>query len=582
MHFTTQYATDIVYGGMIANRYEYLACKRHLDDLARSVDDPAWPYVFDETRANRLSDFFLKCRHVRGCFAGQPIELLGAWAFDLGCVFGWVDRVTGARRFTTAYIRVARGNCKSTVMSGVANYGMVADACYPPGRVDLAKYEHKPEVVCLAVDKGQADIVWGDARDMALASPDIARRLNVQKTRISHRSRGGDLRKLSKETKNKDGGAPCIIVVDEYHDHTTSNVKDRTAYGKGKRTQSLEIIITTAGEDADRKPCKLEDDTVKKILDKEMDADTYYGVIREIDNDDDPHNEKTWVKANPIFRKMDEYSMSILAEMKSEHDIAYGSGDNSKIRQWLIKRVNRWQYDAENRYFSGCLDKWKALAVPRDVFCQMIKGRDAYGGLDLSQGIDLTADAVVVPLDDKRYAVMARGYMPEAAVTRHEHTDVVPYRDWARDGWLTITEGDVTDYEYIKTHFQDLEMDLGLQYREICFDPYNATHFIQNLQSAGLQTWKVRQGVQTLSAPTKFLRELTLQGRIVHDGSPLLTWCLSNAIEETDNNGNIKLSKKMRNSTQRIDLAAAAINAFVRAMITETQSIYNERGMLSL
>jgi phage terminase large subunit-like protein len=62
---------------------------------------------------------------------------------------------------------------------------------------------------------------------------------------------------------------------------------------------------------------------------------------------------------------------------------------------------------------------------------------------------------------------------------------------------------------------------------------------------------------------------MVLQGRIVHDGSPLLTWCLSNAIEVRDNNGNIKLSKKHKDDSQRIDLAAAIINALVRALANE-------------
>jgi phage terminase large subunit-like protein len=573
-HPTTQYATDIVYGEKKATscKWEKLSCDRHLNDLKR-IGTEGFDWVFDKTRADRIIEYFRMCRHVRGVFAGEPIELPDFSKFDLGCVFGWVHKDTGKRRFKTAYIRVARGNIKSTIMSGVANYGMTADAIYPPERPDLARYEARPEVVCGAVDKEQAKIVWGDAQQMALSSPDILKRLKVQTTKISHKTRGGELKKLSKDTKNKDGGAPCIIIIDEYHAHPTSLVKDVTSSGKGKRSQCLEFIITTAGEDAENNPCKKEDDIVKKILTGVIKDETYFGVIREIDDQDDPHDERNWIKANPIFQNNDEYSKELLSTIKSEHDLAFGSGDNSKIRQWMIKRVNRWQTDSANKYFSGCMDKWKALAVSKEEFLKRTAGKECYGGLDLSKRTDLTADGAVFALENGIYAVTAHGYMPEETATQHEHGDRVPYKVWAKEGWCTLTAGAVTDYNYIKTRIHDNEFDKKWIYKEICYDPYNATHFIQNLKDEegyrDEQLIEIRQGVQTLSAPTKFFRELVLQGRIIHDGSPLLTWCISNAFEVTDNNGNIKLSKKNKDDSQRIDLIAAILNAFTRAMANE-------------
>jgi phage terminase large subunit-like protein len=570
-HPTTQYATDVVYGKILACKWEILACKRHLRDLERQ-NTAEFPYVFDETRANRIFDYFKLCRHVRGAFAGEPIVLDDWQKFDLGSIFGWVRADSGKRRFKTAYIRVARGNTKSTMMSGVANYGMTGDAFYPPGHIELAKYEMKPEVVCGAVDKEQAKIVWDDAKDMALGSPDILKRLKVQKTKISHKTRGGELKRLSKDTKNKDGGAPCIIIIDEYHAHPTDLVKRVTSSGKGKRSQCLEFIITTAGEDAENKPCKIEDDTVKKILSGELPSETYFGVIREIDDNDDPHDESCWVKANPIFRNKNEYSQELYNTVKEEHDLAFGSGDPSKIREWMIKRVNRWQVDSENKYMSGCMDKWKSLAVSREKFAELMKGKGVYYGLDLSKTTDLTADAQVFWLDDGRLAVSAHGFMPEERATQHEHSDRVPYKHWAQEGWCTLTEGAVTDYNYIKTHMSDTELTYNLNILEVCYDPYNASHFTQELESEGYKRVEIRQGVQTLSEPTKKLRELVLQGKVVHDGSPLLTWCLSNAVEVSDNNGNIKLSKKHKDDSQRIDLAAAVINAMVRALVNEPKT----------
>ena len=586
MHPTTQYATDVVYGDIVACKWEKLSCRRHLHDLERQGTEE-FPFIFDETRADRIFEWFKICRHVRGTgdLTGKPIELDSWQKFDLGAIFGWVHKDTGKRKFKTAYIRVARGNAKSTVMSGIANYGMCADALYPPGRPDLAKYEASPEIIIGAVDREQANIVWGDAREMALSSPGTLKRLTIQKAAITHKTRGGKIRKLSKDSKNKDGGSPCMIIIDEYHAHPTSLIKDVTASGKGKRSQCLEFIITTAGEDAENSPCFKEDNICKKILTGEIPNDTYFVMIREIDDEDDPHDISCWSKSNPMFQNKNEYSQELFATVKDEYDLAFGSGDSSKIRQWMIKRVNRFQSSAVNKYFSSCMDKWKSLAVSRNEFLKLVKGQECYNGEDLSKCIDLSASGFVFRLDDGRYAVCAHGFIPEDQVVKHEHTDKVPYRYWAKDGWCTITPGAVTDDREIKSYIHDMEFDQGWKIKEICFDPYGARQFANDMgpDGEGYQTVEIRQGFTTLSEPTKKLRELTLQGNIVHDGSPLLTWCLSNAIELIGEGQLIKLSKKHKDDSQRIDLVAAIINALFRALLNDSKGyVYKERGMRSL
>lgn len=582
LHPTNKYAAEIVSGARPSNKREWQACQRHLNDLQRQGTE-GFPFVFDESRADRIFDWFERCcRHVRGPFSGQLITLDPFQRFDKGCLFGWVHKDTGKRRFKKAFEMRARGNVKSTEMSGIALYGMCGDCVYPHGSPEQKQYEDSPEVECAAVDRDQAKRVWGDAKSMGEKSPDILKRLRIKRTYIEHSSRGGHLQPLSKDTKNKDGGAPCIVIIDEYHAHPTSEIHDVLFSGFGKRMQSLMDIITTAGTDAENSPCKKEYDLCIKILDGEIVAEDYFVMIREIDKDDDPHDEKCWIKANPILQNDNEYSRELFAQIKREHDLAYGSGDPSKIREFLIKRCDRWVSDSENKYMSGCMDKWKALAVSRKEFLGLIKGQIGYVGGDLSKRIDLTADAHVFPLPDGRYAVTAHGFIPEESATRHEHSDRVMYRHWASEGWCTLTPGEVTDYSFIATHLDEFEFDNGVNIKEECYDIYNATHFMQERQAAGRVVVEIRQGVQTLSEPTKRFRELILQGKIVHDGNPLVTWCLSNAIEVADNNGNIKLSKKHKDDSQRIDLVAAIINAMVRALAVGEVYVYEQRGMRSL
>lgn len=584
LHPTNRYAAEIVLGIRPACEMERLACQRHLDDLHRQAT-PEFPYVFDESRANRVFDWFERCcRHVRGVFSGQLIKLLPFQKFDMGCVYGWVHMETGQRRFRKAFHLRARGNVKSTEMSGLALYGMCADCIYPPGFPEERRYEHSPEVDCAAVDKGQAKRVWGDAREMGMNSPEISKRLRIRRGYIEHANRGGLLKPLSKDTKNKDSGAPCLVVIDEYHAHPTSEILDISYSGFGKRLQSLMQIISTAGKDAENSPCKREYDFLRKMMRGEVPIqDTYYVMIRELEHGDDPHDPRLWVKPNPVLQEDNEYAQELKRQIQAEHDEAFGSGDPDKIREWLTKRVNLWQADSEHKYMSGIMDKWKALGINRDAFFELVRGQNTWVGLDLSKTTDLTADGFVFRLEDGRYAVTAHGFMPSETATKHEHSDRVPYKAWATDDWCTLTEGSVTDYRFIRNHIHDMESEQGWNILEICYDPYNATHFTQELENEGYERVEIRQGVQTLSEPTKYFRELVLKGQIVHDNSPLLTWCLSNAVEIVDNNGNIKLSKKHKDDSQRIDLAAAIINAMVRAMVSkDTRSVYESKGVRQL
>lgn len=178
----------------------------------------------------------------------------------------------------------------------------VRDACYPPYRPELARFEEEPEVECAAVDRTQAMRVLGDAKKIARKSPNIAKRLLVPRSNpIVHRTRGGYMRALSKETKNKDSGAPCYFVVDEYHAHPTSEIYDLGTNSFGKRVQSLLDVITTAGDDAGSKPCYIEETYAKRVLeDPSVTDESYFVMIRELDEGDNPTTSRPGASPTPV------------------------------------------------------------------------------------------------------------------------------------------------------------------------------------------------------------------------------------------------------------------------------------------
>lgn len=572
-HPVAVYAKQVVSGRLHDQccPYEIKACQRHLNDLARQ-GTPEFPYVFDTTRADRICRYMELLVQVRGPYAGQRIQLQPWQVFDLGCLYGWVDMESGARRFVRSLNKRGRGNVKSTENSGKALYAMTSDACYPPYKPELAVYEMEPEVECAAVDKSQAMRVVGDAKKIAAATKDISKRLHIPKAYpMTHKTRGGSMKALSKDTSNKDSGAPCYFCVDEYEAHKTSDTFDLGLNSFGKRRQSLHDTIMTAGDDAENRPAKREEDYAKQILDGDVVDDRYFAMIRELPHGENPHDKTKWLWANPVLRFPNEYSKTLLQQIESEYTAAYNSKDPEKIRKWLTRRMCQWQTAAVNSYLNEpALELARKAMVSRKEFAQLTNGRTVWVGFDLGKRIDLSGVAAVFVLDDGRVAIKMHGFMPENGITRHEHTDKVPYRDWAERHFVTATPGDVTDNSYVWSWIKNHRQSCKWKIQEVDYDGHNATDLaIAMCEEENREDFcvEIRQTCAGQNLAVKGFRELLLQGKIVLEYSPLALWCLKNAIEVNNNFGDSKLSKRHKDDSQRIDPLAAAMNALSRALI---------------
>jgi phage terminase large subunit-like protein len=621
VHAATRYAIEAVEGTRVVGNTERLACLRHLQDLARAGQmpkplaqrveaatgqllpglDQAFPWTFDERQASLVSvEWFSSLVHIEGRLVGQPIELIPAHVFDLSCIFGWVSRTetvtrtsgrkVGVRRFRKAFVTEGRKNAKTTRGAGIGLYMMIGDM------------EENPAVYCTAVDRRQARVLYNQAKKMAEKSKDIRTRLSIGQYEIRHKSRGGEMTAFSGEVKNKDAFNPSCAFVDEYHAHPTSEIYDLISSAKGQRAQPLMFIITTAGMDVES-PCHAEYEYCKLILTGKAVNDRYFVMIRELDEKDDEHDPRNWAKANPLLMS----NAVMRAELQDMHDEAFGSNNPAKIRTFRVKNLNRWVHGNEKSFMGDFMisdgakpSKWDSLALSRPKFLKLTKNGLCVVGVDLSKVIDLTALAYVFALPGDKVGICAHGFMPEAAIAAHEKTDRIPYREWAKEGWLTVTEGNITDYAALERQIETLTGKVeiptddpakalrvavvakkvhyaalnGWQVHEVCYDPYNATHFKTELDELGYTTIEVRQTMPNLNEPTKLFRDLVADGRLVHDGSPLLTWCVGNAQEIVDSKENVMVTKKNAGSTRRVDLLAATLNALFRIQPLRDQVKY--------
>ena len=537
------------------------ACERFLRDV-QHAKTKEFPYVFDEEKAQRFFNWAHLHRHTKGVLAGEPIDFAPIQRFIFGNVYGWVHQDTGLRRFRRAYWQVARKNAKSQSLAIVGDYEM------------MALGEPMSEVYIGATKTLQAKIIYNEVVAMLKRCPLLTGKWHESYGAIKHPKSDSILRALSKDDgKTGDGLNPQCGLIDEYHAHPTDEILEVINTGMVARKQPLLFIITTAGNNFGGPCYRVEYPLVEKILNPAIDFDVvdYFCMVNELDRDDegnlidDVKNEDCWVKANPIAAAYPEG----LANIRSKLDSAIESPE--KMESFLTKNMDLWVNQSAMSYID--MAKWKERGaiteLPVDPY-----GYDVYVGVDLSRRIDLTAAALVMPLDDDgttRYFVRAHGFIPEETIAAHEKTDKIPYRAWARAGYLTITPGDVVDYRFISTWIREQVDTLGVNLREVCYDPYNATHFAQELDAQGIMTVEVRQGMRTLSEPTKAFREEAYRDNILHEPNPLLDWAISNAVTKRDHSENIMLDKEK--STNRIDPIAAVINAFSRAHVMAEEDL---------
>lgn len=556
-----QYSKDCIADTWHVCQKHRWACERFLKDLKKSGTKD-FPYIFDEEKALRFFEWAALHKHTKGVLAGEPIEFTPIQRFIFGNVYGWVHQETGLRRFRKAYWQVARKNAKSQSLAIVGDYEL------------MALGEPMSEVYIGATKSMQAKIIYNEVVAMLKRCPLLKGKWHESYGVIRHPKSDSILRALSKDDgKTGDGLNPQCGLIDEYHAHPTDEILEVINTGMVARRQPLLFIITTAGTNFGGPCYRVEYPLVEKILDPSLDFDVadYFCMVNELDRDqegnliDDVKDEECWVKANPIAATYPEG----LANIRSKLAPALESPE--KMESFLTKNMNLWVNQSAMSYMD--MAKWKERGaiteIPVDPY-----GKSAYVGIDLSKRIDLTAAGIILPIDvdsTVKYVVRAHGFIPEDTVAVHEKTDKVPYRAWAKAGYLTITPGDVVDYRFIEAWIHETTDDLGVNVKELCYDPYNATHFAQDFDAQGITTVEVRQGMRTLSEPTKAFREEAYRGNILHEPNPLLDWAISNAVTKRDHNENIILDKEK--STNRIDPIAAVINAFSRARVTAEEDM---------
>ena len=475
-----------------------------------------------------IREFATWLRHSEGKFAGEPFVLM-PWQEDYLCKLYNTKRPDGRRQYERSLLAIPRKNGKTAMCGLIGAYEGFFD-------------DEGGQILIAAGDRKQAALLFTACSRYIESCPGLARRSKVYKNSIVIPSKNSTIQFLSSEHKGKHGYNPSLVVVDEYHVQRNRDLVDVLESGMGMRSEPLVIYVTTAGMDRVG-PCYDEWQRALKVRDGLISDPTFLPCIYSADETDDIFAEATWAKANP------NYGITIRKEFL-EREAALAKESVAQEIKFKTLYLNTWTSNGANRFFRT--GQWEACNAP----LRPTAGRACWCGLDLSSTSDTTAFCAVWPDDDGTYDVFAHLFIPEESADRDE----APYRQWAKDGFVTITDGNVTDYDVVRDYVLSFcEKNLV---RSVAIDRWNATHLTTQLVNEGVDVKPYGQGYASLSAPTKMLEALVMGQKIRHAGNPPLALHISNMQVKQDDAGNIKPTKAQSHSTARIDAAVALIMPF--------------------
>lgn len=538
-----RYAKDVVAGKIPAGRFVKAACKRQIEDLKRWKAKGS-AYRFDTARANKVCRFIELLPHIKGPKAGEPIILEPWQVFILTTVFGWV-KADGTRRFRRVYIEVPRGNGKSALSSGVGLYMLCADN------------EGGAEVYSFATTRDQAKIVFGDAQNMARRTAGLRSHfgVDVNAHNINVLRTASKFEALSAEGSTLDGLNTHFACVDELHAHKTRAVYDVVETSIGKRAQSLLWVITTAGSNR-AGICYEVRGFVIKVLAGAAKDESQFGIVYGLDEEDDWTTEEALIKANP------NWGISVMPEVLLPLQ-AKAMTMPSAANNFKTKHLNEW-VNADTAWMD--MRAWDACKDPT-LDPEQFAGEPTYVALDLASKVDIAAKVALHErtIEGKpHYYVFGQYYLPRDTVERGENSQ---YQGWEHMGLLTVTDGAVIDFDVIE---QDLLADCSrFEVREVPYDPFQATQLSTRMAAQGVPMVEMRPTVLNFSEPMKQLEALVLQGRLHHNGDPVLAWMMSNVVAHMDAKDNIYPRKERPEN--KIDGVVALIMALGRALANEQQ-----------
>ena len=495
MNYIKEYIQQIENGKLIVGK----KVKKEYEKLLKESEDSSLPFYFDEEIGNRPIEFVERfCKQAEGEI-GKPIKLELFQKAYIQALFGFVYRDTKLRRFNETLFLVGRKNGKTTLLSAIALYMMIADG------------EGSAECYSVATKKDQASKAFKSACAMRAQSPEIRALITKRRTDMYMPSTFSSFEPLSSDSDTLDGLNSHLVIIDELHAIKDRNLYEVMKQSTSSRRQPLVVMITTAGT---VRECIFDDiyEYANNVLDGEIKKDAFLPILYELDKEDE---------GKGILCK--DFNIRTTSEEK-----------------WL-------DFDTVNNEETYKIEE--------------LAGNYAIGGADLSSTTDLTCATLLILKHSKKY-VLQQYFIPESKLEEKENEDKVPYKKWKERGLLTVCEGAKINYTDVTKWFLKMHKEMDISALWVGYDPWGSQYWIDEMKDTGFEMEEVIQGAKTMSNPMKQLEADLKEKKVNYNNNPITKWCLLNTSIKTDENDNIR-PVKGKNQKQRIDGCVSLIDAYV-------------------
>ncbi len=504
-----------------------------LDNLIEDLDNDK--YCYNNKEAEIRIDFIETfVRHTKSPFNGMPF-LLKLWEkaiIEVFFSFKFAD--TQIRRFKRLILLIARKNGKSTFCAALC-------------LTELMIGNAGSDIVCSSNDDAQAGLIFDEIANMRDKFDPKGKRTHKNLKGIFNKKNDSTIKKMSDKTHNKEGRNIYMAILDESHEMKTNIIAKSIEQSQSTQDEPIFINITTEGFVNDGY-LDSELKYSREVLRKEREDDELLFWPYTMDTEQEVYSgdKKVWKKANPSLgeiKKISYIEKELRKAQASKADRIFTLAKDFNIKQngvetWLLEKEirNDLVYNIED--FRGCV---------------------GIAGTDLSETIDLTsARLLIMKKNDKHKYFIQHYFIPESKIEGLKiengiKGDGLNYLQLARDGLITICQGNEVDYSMVVQWYLSLFKNYGIRIYKEGHDKWNARSYIKELDDYGIDNEKVTQDYENLSTPMKLL-EADLKSKIVnYNQNPIDIYCLKNMSCNVDRLARIMPAKVLGKAENHID-----------------------------
>lgn len=531
MTYLEQYRDAIKRGEIIAGHELITALDMYISDM----QNPR--YKYDTREAYRRIDFmqtFVKL--TKSPYYGKPMKLMLWQKAFIECLYSFKIADTGKDRFKRSILLIGRKNTKSETCNGL-------------GFTELMLGNPGSDIVCSSNDDSQANILYDGINTMRELFDPKNKRTHKNLSFIKNKKNGTKVFKLSDKTRNKEGRNIDFAIIDEVHEMRDSTIINSIDQSQSLKDNPKRIIITTEGF-TNGGALDNELSYARKVLNNEYEDETILIWLYTQDSEAEIwQDESSWMKSNPTVGTIKKYEY--LRDRLNKARV-----DKSERVFTLCKDFNIKQNTAESWLLSDDYDYPQEAKSLEDF-----RGCIALAAVDLAETTDLTNCKLLFMREgDPTKYIFSHYWIPEGKLEKSaDESAGAQYKQWARDGYLTILPGYDNNLSDVADWIASLKRDYDIRVLRCGYDQRFAKEFLNRMDEYGIDTEMIQQTPAVMSGPMKWV-EADLKARLINYGrNPVDMWCFGNASIEIDNLGRVMCVKINKQHSRRIDGAVTTI-----------------------